>query len=93
MDGSWKNDAICQILLLRLRPSLLEEVAEQLGRNAARMPASLADLLIKANDAKKKPKATGSICRYRMFKDARRGGVFVKNSFLHDDVQIFLMHN
>lgn len=37
MDGSWEDDAACQILLLRLRPSLLEEVAEQLGRNAAKI--------------------------------------------------------
>jgi AraC family transcriptional regulator len=35
MDGCWEDDEACQILRLRVRPSLLEEVAEQLGRNAA----------------------------------------------------------
>ena len=35
MDGFWEDDAACQILRLRLRPSLLEDVAEQLGRNTA----------------------------------------------------------
>lgn len=35
--GSWEDDADCQILRLGLRPSLLEEVAEQLGRDAARI--------------------------------------------------------
>ena len=37
MDGSWEDDAACQILRLSLRPSLLEEVAEQLGKNAAKI--------------------------------------------------------
>lgn len=37
MDGCWEDDAACQILRLRFRPSLLEEVAEQLGRNAAKI--------------------------------------------------------
>ena len=33
MDGSWEDDAACQILRLKLRPSLLEEIAGQLGRD------------------------------------------------------------
>jgi AraC family transcriptional regulator len=37
MDGFWEDDAACQILRLSLRPSLLEEVAEQLGKNAAKI--------------------------------------------------------
>jgi AraC family transcriptional regulator len=37
MDGSWEDDATCRILRLRLRPSLLEEVAGQLGRNLAKV--------------------------------------------------------
>jgi AraC family transcriptional regulator len=37
MDGSWEDDAACQVLRLRLRPSLLEEVAGQLGRNPAKI--------------------------------------------------------
>lgn len=36
-DGSWEDDAECQILRLSLRPSLLEEVAEQMRRNAVKM--------------------------------------------------------
>jgi len=32
MDGSWEDDADCRILRLSLRPSLLEEVAQQMGR-------------------------------------------------------------
>jgi AraC family transcriptional regulator len=36
-DGAWEDDAPCQILRMRLRPSLLEEVAEQLGRNTQRV--------------------------------------------------------
>ncbi|WP_442131822.1 helix-turn-helix domain-containing protein [Rhizobium leguminosarum] len=35
MDGSWEDDADCQILRLSLRPSLLDQVAEDLGRDAA----------------------------------------------------------
>lgn len=31
MDGSWEDDADCQILRLSLRPSLLEDVAEKMG--------------------------------------------------------------
>jgi AraC family transcriptional regulator len=37
MDGSWEDDAVCQILRLMVRPSLLENVAEQLGRDAAKI--------------------------------------------------------
>ncbi len=37
MDGSWDDDGNCQILRLSLRPSLLEEVAEQMGRSPARL--------------------------------------------------------
>jgi AraC family transcriptional regulator len=37
MDGSWEDDADCQILRLSLRPSLLEEVAEQMGRSSAKI--------------------------------------------------------
>lgn len=33
VDGSWEDDADCQILRLSLRPSLLEQVAEELGRD------------------------------------------------------------
>jgi len=36
MDGSWEDDADCQILRLSLRPSLLEEVAEQMGRSSTK---------------------------------------------------------
>jgi AraC family transcriptional regulator len=32
MDGSWEDDADCSILGLRLRPSLLHQVAEEIGR-------------------------------------------------------------
>jgi len=35
MDGSWEDDADCQILRLSLRPSLVHEVAEELGRDTA----------------------------------------------------------
>src|ERR1700761_1622462 len=35
MDGSWEDDADCQILRLSLRPSPVHEVAEELGRDAA----------------------------------------------------------
>jgi AraC family transcriptional regulator len=34
IDGSWQDDADCQILRLTLSPSLLQGVAEELGRNA-----------------------------------------------------------
>lgn len=37
MDGSWEDDADCQILRLRLRPSLLEEVADQMGRRSTKV--------------------------------------------------------
>ena len=37
VDGSWEDDADCQILRLSLRPSLLEEVAEQMGRIFAKV--------------------------------------------------------
>ena len=37
MDGVWEDDADCRILRLSLRPSLLEQVAEDLGRNAAKI--------------------------------------------------------
>lgn len=37
VDGSWEDDADCQILRLSLRPSLLEQVAEELGRDTARI--------------------------------------------------------
>lgn len=33
MDGSWEDDADCRILQLNLRPSLLRQVAEELGRD------------------------------------------------------------
>ncbi len=36
MDGSWEDDADCQILRLSFRPSLLEEVAEQMGRSSTK---------------------------------------------------------
>jgi AraC family transcriptional regulator len=36
-DGSWEDDADCQILRLSLRPALLERVAEELGRDAAKI--------------------------------------------------------
>lgn len=35
MNGSWEDDGACHILRLRLRPSLLDQVAEQIGKNAA----------------------------------------------------------
>jgi AraC family transcriptional regulator len=37
MDGSWEDDADCQILRLRLHSSLMEQVAEDLGRDAAKI--------------------------------------------------------
>ncbi|MEP9376677.1 AraC family transcriptional regulator [Aquabacter sp. CN5-332] len=37
VDGSWEDDADCQILRLSFRPSLLEQVAEELGRDAAKI--------------------------------------------------------
>ena len=36
-DGSWEDDADCRILRLILRPSLLEQVAEELGKDAAKI--------------------------------------------------------
>lgn len=36
-DGSWRDDADCQILRLELRPSLLKQVAEELGRDAEKI--------------------------------------------------------
>ena len=33
MDGSWEDDAECSILLLSLQPSLLHQIAEELGRD------------------------------------------------------------
>lgn len=33
MDGSWEDDADCRILQLSLRPSLLDQVAAELGRD------------------------------------------------------------
>jgi AraC family transcriptional regulator len=35
MDGSWEDDADCQILRLSLHPSFLNQVAEDLGRDAS----------------------------------------------------------
>ncbi|SDF39965.1 helix-turn-helix domain-containing protein [Terriglobus roseus] len=37
MEGSWEDDADCQILRLSFQPSLLEEVAEQMGRNSSKV--------------------------------------------------------
>ena len=37
VDGSWEDDADCHILRLSLSPSLLTQVAEQLGRDASRL--------------------------------------------------------
>jgi len=37
MDGSWEDDADCQILRLELHPSFLERVAGELGRDAAKI--------------------------------------------------------
>lgn len=37
MDGSWEDDADCRILRLRLHPSLLDRVAEELGRDAGKI--------------------------------------------------------
>lgn len=35
MDGSWEDDADCHILRLQFHPSLLERVADELGRDIA----------------------------------------------------------
>jgi AraC family transcriptional regulator len=37
VDGSWEDDAHCQILRLSLRPALLEQIAEELGRDVAKI--------------------------------------------------------
>lgn len=37
MDGVWEDDADCRILRLSLPPSLLEQVAEELGEDAAKI--------------------------------------------------------
>jgi len=37
MDSSWEDDADCQILRLSLHPSLLQDVAEELGRDATKI--------------------------------------------------------
>jgi AraC family transcriptional regulator len=37
MDGCWEDDADCQILRLSLHPSLLEQVAGELGRDVAKI--------------------------------------------------------
>jgi AraC family transcriptional regulator len=37
MDSSWEDDAECQILRLGFRPSLLEQVAEELGGDASKI--------------------------------------------------------
>ncbi len=37
IDGSWEDDADCQILRLTIHPSLLEQVADELGRDAAKI--------------------------------------------------------
>lgn len=37
MDGSWDDDADCQILRLSLHPSLLDQVAEDLGRDTGKI--------------------------------------------------------
>jgi AraC family transcriptional regulator len=37
VDGCWEDDADCQILRLSLRPALLKQVAEELGRDAAKI--------------------------------------------------------
>jgi AraC family transcriptional regulator len=37
VDGSWEDDAACQVLRLSLRPALLEQVAEELGRDVAKI--------------------------------------------------------
>ncbi|MET0791757.1 MAG: AraC family transcriptional regulator, partial [Polyangiaceae bacterium] len=36
MDGSWEDDADCRILRLSIDPSLIHQVAEQLGRDAGK---------------------------------------------------------
>ncbi|MBB2969556.1 AraC family transcriptional regulator [Mesorhizobium sp. RMAD-H1] len=37
MDGSWEDEADCRILRLSLQPSLLEQIAGELGRDAGRI--------------------------------------------------------
>lgn len=37
VDGVWEDDADCRILRLELHPSLLEKVADELGRDAAKI--------------------------------------------------------
>ncbi|MCQ4628834.1 AraC family transcriptional regulator [Shinella sp. CPCC 100929] len=37
MDGSWEDDADCRILRLSLHPSLLDQVAGELGRDAGKI--------------------------------------------------------
>jgi AraC family transcriptional regulator len=37
MDGSWKDESDCRILRLELRPSLLEQVAEELGQDVSKI--------------------------------------------------------
>jgi AraC family transcriptional regulator len=37
MDSSWEDDAECQILRVTLQPSLLSQVADDLGRSAAKI--------------------------------------------------------
>ena len=37
VEGSWKDDADCHLLRLSLQPSLLDEVAEQLGKAAEKV--------------------------------------------------------
>ncbi|MBB4444193.1 MULTISPECIES: helix-turn-helix domain-containing protein [Rhizobium] len=37
MDGSWEDDADCHILRLSVHPSLLNQVAEDLGRDAGKI--------------------------------------------------------
>uniref|UniRef100_UPI003100EB87 helix-turn-helix transcriptional regulator n=1 Tax=Neorhizobium sp. EC2-8 TaxID=3129230 RepID=UPI003100EB87 len=34
VDGVWEDDATCQVLRLTLRPTLIDQVAQGLGRNA-----------------------------------------------------------
>lgn len=40
VDGSWEDDADCRILRLGLHPSLLEQAAEELGREAGKIDLS-----------------------------------------------------
>jgi AraC family transcriptional regulator len=37
IGGSWKDESDCRILRLELRPSLLKQVAEELGRDASKI--------------------------------------------------------